>query len=99
MTISVEPLEDRVLVRPIPESDTTKGGIHLPTNAKEKPVRGTVVAVGLGKQLENGTRLPMPVVAGDIVVYSKYAGTDIRVEDEDMLLLRASDLVCKLREE
>jgi len=98
MGIVVEPLDDRVLVRPIEDSGVTRGGIHLPENAKEKPVRGQILAVGPGKR-ENGERVPVSVKKDDVVVYSKYAGTDIKVNDENLILLREGDLVCVVREE
>lgn len=99
MAIIVEPLDDRVLVRPIEDAGVTKGGIHLPDNAKEKPVKGVVISVGPGKKGERGERIPISVKKDDVVIYSKYAGTDIKVEDENLILLREADLVCKIYEE
>lgn len=99
MAIIVEPLDDRVLVRPIEDAGVTKGGIHLPENAKEKPVKGVVISVGPGKKGERGERIQISVKKDDVVIYSKYAGTDIKVEDETLILLREADLVCKIREE
>jgi len=99
MGIIVEPLDDRVLVRPIEDSGVTKGGIHLPENAKEKPVRGQILAVGPGKRGDGGDRAPISVKKDDVVVYSKYAGTDIKVNEENLILLREGDLVCVVRED
>jgi len=99
MGVLVEPLDDRVLVRPIEDSDVTKGGIHLPANAKEKPVKGLILAVGAGKKRETGERIPMSVKRDDVVIYSKYAGTDIKVDEENLILLREGDLVAVVREQ
>ena len=94
----VEPLDDRVLVRPSDPTQVTKGGIHLPDQAREKPSEGIVVAVGLGKKLEDGSRIPMSVKPEDTVIYSKYAGTEIKISDEDHVLLRETDLVARITE-
>lgn len=99
MTTRVEPFGDRILVRPIPESDRTKGGIVIPENAKEKPTTGTILAVGPGKRDNNGVVHEVVAQVGDTVVYSKYAGIEIRVNDEDAVLLRETDLLTKLLED
>lgn len=83
----LRPLRDRVVVKPAQEEEKTAGGIVLPDTAKKKPQEGEVIAVGSGKVLEDGTRVPLNVKKGDRVVYSKYAGTEVRVGDEEYLIL------------
>ncbi len=95
MVTKLKPLGDRVVVRPMTEEDVSKGGIILPDTAKEKPQRGEVIAVGPGRLDENGKRVTMEVKKGDKVVYAKYAGTDITVNDEELLILRESDILAK----
>ncbi|KAB2840432.1 MAG: co-chaperone GroES, partial [Melioribacteraceae bacterium] len=85
-------LQDRVIVKPKEAEETTKGGIILPDTVKEKPIEGTVVAVGEGKVAENGTVTKLTVKAGDVVLYGKYSGTEIKVEGEDYLIMRESDI-------
>ena len=94
--MKLKPLGDRVLVRPVEEEETTASGIVLPDTAKEKPQRGKVVAVGDGKLDEDGDRIPVDVDEGDEVLYSKYGGTEIEVEGEDLLVLRESDVLAKV---
>jgi chaperonin GroES len=89
------PLEDRVVVKVIEEEDKTVSGIVLPDTAKEKPQKASVVAVGPGRY-DNGTLVPMGVAVGDTVIYSKYGGTEVKVEGEELLVLRASDILAKL---
>jgi chaperonin GroES len=88
----IQPLQDRVIVKPKEAEETTKGGIILPDTVKEKPIEGTVVAVGDGKVAENGTVTKLTVKAGDVVLYGKYSGTEIKVEGEDYLIMRESDI-------
>jgi len=95
MAIKLQPLGDRVVVQPSAEEDVTKGGIILPDTAKEKPQRGTVIAVGPGRLDEEGKRIPMEVKKGDKVIYSKYAGSEIKQNDEDVIILRESDILAK----
>ena len=83
----VRPLADKVLVKPKTEEEKTAGGIVLPDSAKERPQEGTVVAVGQGRMLENGTRVPVSVKEGDVVIYSKYGGTEVTIDGEDYLLM------------
>ncbi len=83
----VRPLADKVLVQPKKEEEKTAGGIVLPDTAKEKPQEGTVVAVGTGRLLDNGNRAEMSVKEGDVVIYSKYGGTEITIDGEDYLLM------------
>jgi chaperonin GroES len=91
--MAVKPLEDRVLVKPTEPETKTASGIYLPETAKEKPVRGTVVATGPGKRLENGQRAQMSVRNGDTVVYGKYAGTEVEIKGVKHLILRESELL------
>jgi chaperonin GroES len=95
--MNLKPLGDRVLVRPVEEEQTTASGIVLPDTAKEKPQKGKVLAVGDGRWDEDGEkRIPLDVTEGDEVLYSKYGGTDIIIEGEDLLVLRESDLLAKV---
>ena len=95
--MNLKPLGDRVLVRPVEEEQTTASGIVLPDTAKEKPQKGKVLAVGDGRYDEDGEkRIPLDVAEGDEVLYSKYGGTDIIIEGEDLLVLRESDLLAKV---
>jgi chaperonin GroES len=95
VAIKLQPLGDRVVIKPSAEEDVTKGGIILPDTAKEKPQRGTVIAVGPGRLDEEGKRIPMEVKKGDKVIYSKYAGSEIKQNDEEVLILRESDILAK----
>jgi chaperonin GroES len=94
--MKLKPLGDRLIVRPIDEEETTASGIVLPDTAKEKPQKGKVVAVGDGAFNEDGSRRPLDVSEGDEVLYSKYGGTEVTVEDEELLVLRESDVLAKL---
>ncbi|MBC7082014.1 MAG: co-chaperone GroES [Bacillota bacterium] len=89
----VKPLEDRVVVKPNTEEERTKGGIVLPDTAKERPQEGEVIAVGPGKLLENGQRAPMDVKPGDKVIFAKYGGTEVKIEGEEYIILRQSDIL------
>jgi len=91
----MQPLGDRVVVKPMSEEDVSKGGIILPDTAKERPQRGQVVAVGPGRLDEDGKRIAMEVKKGDKVIYAKYAGTEIKEDDEECLVLRESDILAK----
>jgi chaperonin GroES len=94
--MNLKPLGDRLIVQVVEEEETTASGIVLPDTAKEKPQRGKVVAVGDGKLDEDGDRIPVDVDEGDEVLYSKYGGTEIEVEGEDLLVLRESDVLAKV---
>ncbi|HEY1356432.1 MAG TPA: co-chaperone GroES [Solirubrobacterales bacterium] len=94
--MKLKPLGDRLIVKPIEEEETTASGIVLPDTAKEKPQKGKVVAVGDGAINEDGSRRPLDVSDGDEVLYSKYGGTEVTVEDEELLVLRESDVLAKL---
>jgi len=91
----LEPLGDRVVIRPSKREEVSKGGILLPDTAKEKPQEGEVIAVGPGKVTDEGTRIAMDVKVGDIVVYAKYAGTEYKVDDEELIIVRESDILAK----
>ena len=87
------PLEDRVVVKLLEQEDKTLSGIVLPDTAKEKPTKAKVVATGPGKRDDNGKLIPMPVNNGDVVVFAKYSGTELKLDGEDFLVLRATDLI------
>lgn len=91
--MSLQPLHDRVVVDPAAKEQTSSGGIILPDSAQEKPLRGTVIAVGPGKRLDSGTLAPVGVSVGDTVIYGKYAGTEIAVDGKDVVILRAEDIL------
>jgi chaperonin GroES len=94
--MKLKPLGDRLIVKPIEEEETTASGIVLPDTAKEKPQKGKVVAVGDGAINEDGDRRPLDVAEGDEVLYSKYGGTEVTVEGDDLLVLRESDVLAKI---
>jgi chaperonin GroES len=94
--VKISPLDDRVVVEPLEAEEMTAGGIVLPDTAKEKPQRGTVIAVGPGKLLDNGTRGTLSVQVGDQVIYGKYGGTELEVEGEEIKILRESDILAKV---
>jgi chaperonin GroES len=95
--MKLKPLGDRLIVKPIEEEETTASGIVLPDTAKEKPQKGQVVAVGDGKWDEDGEkRIPLDVAEGDEVLYSKYGGTEVTVEGDELLVLRESDVLAKI---
>ena len=96
MTINIRPLKDRIVVRPLEGEDKTAGGIILPDTAKEKPIRGEVMAVGPGRYIESkGDRVPPPLNAGDRVIFGKYAGTEVRIEGEEYKILDVKDVLAK----
>jgi chaperonin GroES len=92
----IEPLGDRVVVKPTEREETTKSGLVLPDTARERPQEGAVVAIGPGDFLEDGGRKPMDVQVGDVVVYSKFAGTEMKEDEADLLILRQSDILAKV---
>ncbi|HYC82346.1 MAG TPA: co-chaperone GroES [Solirubrobacterales bacterium] len=94
--MNLKPLGDRLIVKPVDEEETTASGIVLPDTAKEKPQKGTVLAVGEGALNEDGSRRPLDVAEGDEVLYSKYGGTEVTVEGDDLLVLRESDVLAKV---
>ena len=95
MAAKLHPLGDRVLVKPMEKEEKTKSGIYIPDTAKEKPQEGEVVAVGPGKMTDDGKRIPMDLKVGDRVIYAKYGGTEIKVDDEELMILRESDILAK----
>lgn len=91
--VKIKPLGDRVIVSPIEPKEVLKGGIIIPDSAKEKPMEGKVIAVGPGALNKSGERLPMDVKAGDKVLYGKYAGTEVKIEDEKYLIMHQEDIL------
>jgi chaperonin GroES len=95
--MKLKPLGDRLIVKAVDEEETTASGIVLPDTAKEKPQKGKVLAVGEGRIDESGQRIPLDVAEGDEVLYSKYGGTEIKVDGEELLVLRESDVLAKVQ--
>jgi chaperonin GroES len=95
MAIKLEPLADRLVVKPIEREEVTKGGIVIPDTAKERPQEGEVVAVGPGRMTDDGKRIALDVKIGDVVMYAKYGGTEIKIDDEELIILRESDILAK----
>ena len=94
--LNITPLHDMLIVKPSASEEKTDGGIIIPDTAKEKPQRGTIVAVGIGKYSEqSGKLIPVPQKVGDTVLYGKYAGTEITIEGEELLIMRSSDILMK----
>jgi len=93
---TIKPLEDRVLVLPLEAEQTTASGLVIPDTAKEKPQEGKVVSTGPGRTDDNGKRIPMDVAEGDIVIFSKYGGTEVKYDGNDYLLLNARDILAKV---
>ena len=93
MAVSIKPLEDRIVIKQVEAEQTTASGLVIPDTAKEKPQEGEVVAVGPGRIDDNGNRVPLDVVVGDKVIYSKYGGTEIKYGGDDLLVLSARDVL------
>ncbi len=93
MAINLKPLSDRVVIKPSPKEEVTKSGLVIPDTAKEKPQEGTILAIGPGRTDEDGKRLPMDVKVGDKVLYAKYAGTEIKIEGEEHLIIKETDIL------
>ena len=93
--IKVQPLADRVAIRPMEETETMKGGLYIPDTAKEKPIQGEVIAVGPGRR-EKSELVPMELKVGDRVVYGKYSGTQVELDGEEIILIKESDVIAKL---
>lgn len=91
--MKIRPLQDRVIVKRVEEEEKTKGGIIIPDSAKEKPMEGKVVAVGTGKVLEDGKKLPLDVKKGDRILFGKYAGTEVKIDGEEHLIMREDDIL------
>jgi chaperonin GroES len=96
MAVNITPLHDRVLVRRLEEKETVKGGIIIPDSAKEKPQEGEVIAVGAGKLNEKGDRIPLDVKAGDRILFGKYSGNDIKIDDEEYMILKEDEILAKI---
>jgi chaperonin GroES len=95
MAINIQPLGDRLVIKPIEREEVTRGGIVLPDTAKEKPQEGEVLAVGPGKVGDDGKRIPMDLKVGDVVIYAKYGGTEIKENGQELMILRESDVLAK----
>jgi chaperonin GroES len=95
MPVQLQPLADRLVVKPAQKEEKTKSGIILPDTAKEKPQEGEVVAVGPGRLTDDGKRIAMDLKVGDRVIYSKYGGSEIKIDDVEMIILRESDILAK----
>ena len=95
MAVKLQPLADRVVVRPSEKEEKTKSGIYLPDTAREKPQEGEIIAIGPGRLSDEGKRIAMDVKVGDVVIYAKYGGTEIKLDDEELVLLRESDILAK----
>jgi|TARA_Y100000031_G_scaffold143501_1_gene174023 chaperonin GroES len=95
MALKIQPLADRLVVKPIEREEVTKGGIVLPDTVKEKPQEGKVLAAGPGRLSEDGKRIAMDVKVGNIVIYAKYGGSEIKIDDEELIILRESDILAK----
>jgi chaperonin GroES len=93
----IEPLGDRVVIKPTPKEEVSKGGIVLPDTAEEKPQEGEIIAAGPGRLTEDGKRIAMEVKKGDKVIYSKYAGTEFKLDDEELVIMREGDILAKKR--
>jgi chaperonin GroES len=96
MSKKLKPLGDRLVVKPIEQEETTASGLVLPETAKEKPQQGTVEAIGPGRRDDDGKRIEMDVAVGDVVLYAKYAGTEIKIDGEKLLILKESDVLAVL---
>jgi chaperonin GroES len=93
VSVTIKPLEDRILVKPLEAEQTTKSGLVIPDTAKEKPQEGEVLALGPGRVDDNGNRVPLDIGVGDKVIYSKYGGTEVKYDGEDYLILSARDVL------
>jgi chaperonin GroES len=96
MAVHVTPLHDRVLVKRIEEKESVRGGIIIPDTAKEKPQEGEVIAVGAGKLTDKGERIPLDVKAGDRILFGKYSGNDIKIDEQEYLILREDEILAKI---
>ncbi|QDP95604.1 co-chaperone GroES [Microlunatus elymi] len=93
MAVTIKPLEDRILVEPLEAEQTTASGLVIPDTAKEKPQEGKVLAIGPGRVDDSGKRIPVDVAENDVVIFSKYGGTEVRYDNKDLLLLNARDIL------
>jgi len=95
MTVKLQPLADRVVVKPVAKEEKTKSGIYIPDTAKERPQEGEIIAVGPGRLTDDGKRIAMDLKVGDRVIYAKYGGSEIKIEDQDLVIMRESDILAK----
>jgi chaperonin GroES len=95
MVVKLQPMGDRLVVKPTQSEEKTKSGIYIPDTAKEKPQEGKVIAVGPGKMTDEGKRIPMDVEVGDIIIYAKYGGSEIKLDEEELIIMRESDILAK----
>jgi len=95
MTGKLQPLADRVVVKPIPREEKTTSGIYIPDTAKERPQEGEIIAVGSGRLTDDGKRIAMDLKVGDRVIYAKYGGTEIKIDDQELVIMRESDILAK----
>ncbi len=95
MAVKLQPMGDRLVVKPIQSEEKTKSGIYLPDTAKEKPQEGKVIAVGPGRVTDEGKRIAMDVEVGDIIIYTKYGGSEIKIDGEEFIIMRESDILAK----
>ena len=93
MSVAIKPLEDRIVIQQLAAEQVTASGIVIPDSAKEKPQEGEVVAIGPGRIDDNGNRVPLDVNVGDIVIYSRYGGTEVKVDGEDLLIINETDIL------
>jgi chaperonin GroES len=93
VAVTIKPLEDRILVEPLEAEQTTKSGLVIPDTAKEKPQEGKVLSIGPGRVDDNGNRVPLDIAEGDVVIFSKYGGTEVKHDGKDLLLLNARDIL------
>ncbi len=95
MIVKLQPMGDRLVVKPMQSEEKTKSGIYIPDTAKEKPQEGKVIAVGPGRVTDEGKRIAPDVEVGDIVIYTKYGGSEIKIDDEELIIMRESDILAK----
>ena len=95
MAVKLQPMGDRLVVKPMQSEEKTKSGIYLPDTAKEKPQEGKVIAVGPGRVTDEGKRIPPDVEVGDIIIYTKYGGSEIKIDGEELIIMRESDILAK----
>jgi chaperonin GroES len=95
MAVKLQPMGNRLVVKPMQSEEKTKSGIYLPDTAKEKPQEGKVIAVGPGRVTDEGKRIPMEVEVGDIIIYTKYGGSEIKIDEEELIIMREDDILAK----
>src|SRR4030042_826603 len=95
MAVKLQPVGNRLVVKPMQSEEKTKSGIYLPDTAKEKPQEGKVIAVGPGRVTDEGKRIPMEVEVGDIIIYAKYGGSEIKIDEEELIIMREDDILAK----